>query len=205
MVLGRLFGGAGSRAGHADSAAAKGQPDPDTAALRRIVAQLESLPAEQRKFVAGFAYILGRVANADMQILPEEVQLIERTVMDVAKLPEAEAVLVVEIALNHTALYGGTDNYVITREFARTVAREDLERLMRCAFAVGAADNTINAEESAELDEIGNELGFTDSEVRVFRAEFHDSFAAVREVRRALPAEHDAATGSVPSEDKTPG
>ena len=84
MVLGRLFGGAGSGAGHADAAAARGQPDPDTAALRRIVAQLESLPAEQRKFVAGFAYILGRVANADMKILPEEVQLMERTVMEVA-------------------------------------------------------------------------------------------------------------------------
>jgi uncharacterized tellurite resistance protein B-like protein len=201
MVLGRLFGGAGSSAGHVDAAAAKGQPDPDTAALRRIVAQLESLPADQRKFVAGFAYILGRVANADMKILPEEVQLMERTVIEVATLPEAEAVLVVEIALNHTALYGGTDNYVITREFARTVERDQLERLLRCAFAVGAADKTINGEESAELDEIGKELGFTDAEIRVFRAEFHDSFGAVREVRRALPAEH----GATPVHDTSAG
>jgi len=205
MVLGRLFGGGGSRASKGDAAAARVQADPDTAALRRIVAQLESLPAEQRKFVAGFAYILGRVANADMQILPEEVQLMERTVMDVAKLPEAEAVLVVEIALNHTALYGGTDNYVITREFARTVARDELERLLRCAFAVGAADNTINAEESAELDEIGKELGFTDAEIRVFRAEFHDSFGAVREVRRALPAEPGATGDGSASEEKASG
>lgn len=202
-MLGRLFGGSGNGAGQAQVPAvgnAVGPGDPDTAALRRIVAQLDSLPAEQRKFVAGFAYILGRVANADMSILPAEVRLMEQTVIEVAELPEAEAVLVVEIALNHAALYGGTDDYVITREFSRMATRVQLERLLRCAFTVGAADDSINAAESAALDEIGRELGFTDPEVRLMRAEFKDSFSAVREVRRALEIEgqtspHQDATG----------
>jgi hypothetical protein len=35
----------------------------------------------------------------------------------------------------------------------------------------------------------------------VFRAEFHDSFGAVREVRRALPAEH----GATPVHDTSAG
>ena len=194
-MLGRLFGGSGSGARQAQVPAVGtgvGPGDPDTAALRRIVAQLDSLPAAQRKFVAGFAYILGRVANADLIVSPEEVRLMESTVMEVGELPEAEAVLVVQIALNHEALYGGTDNYLITREVSRMASRAELEKLLRCAFAIGAADTLINAEESAELDEIGKELGFTDPEIRVFRAEFHDAFGAVRQVRRALPAGPDA-------------
>jgi tellurite resistance protein len=191
-MLGRLFGGSGSGGSQAQGPArvdAAGPGDPDTAALRRIVAQLDSLPVEQRKFVAGFAYVLGRVANADMTIAPAEVRLMETTVIEVAQLPEAEAVLVVQIALNHAALYGGTDDYVITREFSRSATRDQLERLLRCAFTVAAADDSINAAESAALDEIGRELGFTDPEIRLMRAEFKDSFSAVREVRRALEVE----------------
>lgn len=183
MLLGRLFGGTASAARHSD--AAEGASEADAATLRRIVTQLDGLTPEQRTFVAAFAYVLGRVANADLTISPAELELMERTVMGVAGLSEAEAVLVVQIALNHTTLYGGTDDYTITREFARMSTREQLGQVLRAAFAIGAADLTINAQESAELDEIGRELGFSDAEVRSLRAEYTESFAAVREVRRA--------------------
>jgi hypothetical protein len=194
MVLGRLFSKPGVPAPAIDASAVRGPSDADTAALRRIVSQLDELPPGQRKFVAGFAYILGRVAAADLSISPEEVGLMERTVMDVAGLPEPQAVLVVQIALNHTTLYGGTDDYVITREFAQNADRDQLERALRCAFAIGAADETINAHESAELNELGRELGFTDEEIRRFRAEFSDKFSAVHQVRRASETEGESRT-----------
>jgi uncharacterized tellurite resistance protein B-like protein len=189
MVLGRLFNRPGEAAQPIDVSAVRGHSEADTAALRRIVSQLQELPQDQRKFVAGFAYTLGRVANADLSVSPEEIALMERTVMEVAGLPEPQAVLVVQIGLNHTILYGGTDDYVITREFAQNASREQLEQLLRCAFTIGAADESINANESAELNELGRELGFTDEEVRRFRAEFRDKFSAVQEVRRAGEAE----------------
>lgn len=189
MVLGRLFGNSDSGSGRPAASAAPSSPDRDTAALRRIVAQLEALPPDQRKFVAGFAYVLGRVANADLTVGPEETSLMERTIMEVAELPEAQAVLVSQIALNHAALYGGTDDYVITREFNRLATRDQREKLLRCSFAIGAADQTINAEESAELDEIGQELGFEDVEIRAIRTEYKESFAAVRNVRQAAADE----------------
>ncbi len=192
MVLGQLFKGQSGQTPTIDPETVKGVDETDTAALRRIVAQLQELPAEERKFIAGFAYVLGRVANADMTIAPEEVSQMERVVKAIGGLPEAQAVLVVQIALNHAMLYGGTDDYVITREVSRTATREQLERLLRAAFTVGAADQTINAEESAELDEIGAELGFTDAEVRAMRAEFKESFSAVRAARQAAAASEPA-------------
>ncbi|MEA2621322.1 MAG: hypothetical protein QOH61_232 [Chloroflexota bacterium] len=184
MVLRRLFGAPGLNAAPADASELRGSTDAETAALRRIVAQLDALPAEQRRYVAGFAYVLSRVANADLDISPGEVALMERTVMDVAGLPEAQAVLVVQIARHHAELYGGTDDYVLTREFGQFATPEQRESLLRCCFTIAAADRTINAQESAELDELGRELGFADQEVRQLRAEFKDQLGAVQELRR---------------------
>lgn len=184
-MLGQLFKGQGDQTPTIDPATVRGTDETDTAALRRIVAQLQELPADQRKYIAGFAYVLGRVANADMDVSAVETQLMERTVMETGGLPEAQAVLVVQIALNHAVLYGGTDDYVITREVARTTTEEQRERLLRSAFAVGAADQSITSDESSELDMIGRELGFADAQIRALRLEYKDSFAAVRLVRQA--------------------
>jgi tellurite resistance protein len=192
VVLGQLFKGKGEPTPTIDPQAVKGVDETDTAALRLIVAQLQELPVDERKFVAGFAYVLGRVANADMSIAPEEVAQMEKVVMAIGGLPESQAVLVVQIALNHTMLYGGTDDYTITREVAKTATPEQLQRLLRAAFTVGAADETINAEESAELDMIGRELGFADPEIRAMRAEYKDSFSAVQAARRAAAASEPA-------------
>ena len=52
-----------------------------------------------------------------------ETRAIERIVMDRSQLPEAQAVLVVQIAKSQNLLFGGTEDYVVTREFARTATR----------------------------------------------------------------------------------
>jgi tellurite resistance protein len=192
VVLSQLFKGKPDQTPTIDPETVKGVDETDTAALRRIVAQLQELPADERRFIAGFSYVLGRVANADMTIAPEEVAQMEKIVMAIGGLPESQSVLVVQIALNHAMLYGGTDNYVITREVSRTATPEQLKRLLRASFVVAAADQTIDAEESAELDEIGRELGFADPEIRAMRAEFKDSFAAVRAARQAAASSQPA-------------
>ena len=166
----------------------------ETDTVRRIVAQLETLPLDQRRFIAGFAYVLGRTAEADLSVSADEVALMERTVMDVSGLSEAQAVLVVEIARSQAELFGQTEDFLVTREFARTASQEDRERLLRCAFSVGAADGSITSPESAEINEIGKELGFTPGEVDGIRTEFRDQLSAVQAVRRAATAEAGSAT-----------
>lgn len=160
-------------------------PDTDTETIRRIAAQLGELPVERRRSIAGFAYILGRAAHADLTISPEEVAFIERTMMDVGGLPEAQAVLVVEIARAQAEIHGATEDYLVTREFAASASLEDRQRLLRFAFTVTAADDTITAEESAELNEIGKELGFTAAEVDAVRVDFADQLSAIQLMRRS--------------------
>jgi hypothetical protein len=108
--------------------------------------------------------------------------------VEVGQLTEAQAVLVVEMARNMAVLYGATDDYVVTREFANTATREQRENLLRTAFAVGAADDTITAAEVAELNQIGKELGFRSDEVDGIRDEFRDQLAAIQAMRAARGA-----------------
>jgi hypothetical protein len=206
MVFRRLFGG-GSEPEPDPSAPVARPPSADmneTETVRKIVGQLESLPIEQRRFVAGFAYVLGRAANADLTFEPVEVAAIEHAVMDVAGLTESQAVLVTEIARTQAELYGATEDFLVTREFARTASQEDRERLLRTAFAIGASDQTITSTESAELNEIGKELGFTDAEVDAIRNEYRDSLSVVQTMRRMTVAAAEETPAEQAPGEQTP-
>jgi uncharacterized tellurite resistance protein B-like protein len=149
----------------------------DTATVRRIAAKLEHLDAETAKYLAAFAYVLARVAHADLEIDDAETNAIERAVRGLASLSEAEAALAVEIAKSQARLLGGTENYVVTREFRRISTREQRGELLQCLYAVAAADGVISAEESAEIAAIGEELGFTRSEANSLRSVYRDKLS----------------------------
>jgi tellurite resistance protein len=189
MVLRGLFGGHSQPEHPADPAPqARGSIDPatrDSESIRRISDELEALPVEQRRYVAGFAYVLARVAHADLEVSDVELGYMEHAVVEIGHLSEAQAVLVVQMARNMNELYGATDDFVVTREFAQTASREQREDLLRTAFAVGAADDSITAAEVAELNEVGKELGFRSDEVDDLRDEFRDQLAAIQAMRAA--------------------
>jgi uncharacterized tellurite resistance protein B-like protein len=188
VVLRRFLGlppeGANGDPVAADPRAPELPPGLETATVRRIVAELEALPEGERRYLAGFAYLLSRAAHADLHITPEEVALMERTVMDLGGLPEAEAVLAVEIAKSQNQLYGGTEDFLVTREFRAHTTEEQRLRVLRCCFAVGAVDGSISAEEYAELSQIATELGFTREQLNAVRSEFRDRFEAIRRMRQ---------------------
>jgi len=105
-------------------------------------------------------------------------------VVEVGGLTEAQAVMVVQIARSQAELQGATEDYLVTREFAAAASLEDRQKLLRLAFSVGAVDDSISAEESAEINEIGKELGFTPSEIDSVRMEFADKLSVIQEMRR---------------------
>ena len=187
MVLRSLFGG-GNKQPDEPEVAKTPSPAADIESLRRIAGELDAMPVDDRRYIAGFAYVLARAAHADLEISPVELAYMEKAVVEVGHIPAAQAVLVVEMARNMAELYGATDDYVVTRAFAQNSTREQRERLLRTAFAVGAADDSITAAESAELNEIGKELGFRSDEVDEIRNEFRDQLAAIQAMRRARGA-----------------
>ena len=157
----------------------------ETATARRIVARLEALPPDEARYLACFAYVMSRAANADFDISAEETALMEQFAVESGGLDEAQAVLVVEMAKLQARSQGGTEDFVVTREFRSISTPEQRRALVRCCFAVAAADGTIVAEEASVVNEIARELDLEPNEVNTLRDEFHEQLSAVQAVRRA--------------------
>jgi len=149
----------------------------DTETVRRIAAQLERLPADKARYLASFAYVLARVAHADLEIDASEVAEMERIVHEAAHLSDAEAALVVQIAKSQAQHLGGTENYIVTREFREMATKEQRGELLECIYAVAAADGTISAEETAEIQLVAEELGFTRPEANALRSRYRDKLS----------------------------
>jgi uncharacterized tellurite resistance protein B-like protein len=149
-----------SRSGHTASA--------DTETVRKIVTALENMDPERARYIAAFAFILCRVARADLRISPGETEIMERVVMERSNLPEDQAILVVQMAKTQNTLFGGTENFLVTREFNKIATYEDKITLLHCLFAV-AADDMISTVEDNEISRICSELQIS-----------HDDFVAVR-------------------------
>ena len=181
MALGKFLGGAG-RAG--DSISTAGLAARDTETVRRIAGQLDAMPVDRARFLAAFAYILTRAAAADMDISQAESRAIEQLVAEHGGLPESQAVLVAQIARNQSLLYSGTEDYLVTRQFRELASDADRLALLRCCYIVGAADDTITAQESDTLQQIAKELDLDRDAVNTIRNEFAPKLAAIQQILR---------------------
>ena len=152
----------------------------DTETVRRIAGQLDALPVDRARYLAAFAYILTRAAAADLEISEVEARAIERLVEEYGDLPEAQAVLVTQIARNQSLLYSGTEDYLVTRQFRELASEDDRRSLLRCCYLVGSADDTITAQESDTLQQIAKELDLDRDAVNVIRNEFAPKLAAIQ-------------------------
>ncbi|HEX7185514.1 MAG TPA: TerB family tellurite resistance protein [Thermoanaerobaculia bacterium] len=155
----------------------------DTETVRRIVSELRALDPERARYIAAFAFILARAANADLEISAEETARMERILQDVGHLPEAQAVLAVEIAKNQSRLSGGTENFLVTREFREVATREQCRELLDCLFAVSAADHSISGAEEAQIRQTASELGFSLNEYVEVRSAWNDKRDLLRGLR----------------------
>lgn len=150
-----------------------------TETVRRIVDALERIEPERARHIAAFAYLLGRVAHADRATAPEEVRLMERIVMDRGSLPEDLAVLVVQIARTQNMLFGGTEDFLVAREFGQSASVEEKLALLDCLYAVSAADRSITTVEDNEIARVAAEL-------RIEHADLVRARVAYKEYLRVL-------------------
>ena len=156
----------------------------DTATVRRIVARLEALPPDEARYLAGFAYVMSRAAHADLDISEAETAAMERAVLDLGGLDEAQAVLVVQLAKLQARTHGETEDFVVTREFSRIATPEQKLALLRCCFLVAVADGSVSAEEATVVNQIARELDVTRSDLNAVREEFVERFSAIQLMRR---------------------
>ena len=133
-------------------------PGGDSDGIRRIEQALAGLDPARARYIACFSYILTRSARADYQITDDEARAMERIVAERGGIPPAQAAAVVEIARIHALRSGGTDDFLVTRQFNEIASHEQKCALVDCLFAVSAVDQSILTVEDNEIRRIANEL-----------------------------------------------
>ncbi len=154
---------------------------PETETVRKIVQALDQMDPARARYIAAFAYLLSRVAHADLRISPEETEAMERIIMERGGLPPEQAILVVQMAKTQNKLFGGTENFLVTREFNRIAAREQKLALLHCLFAVSSADRNISNLEDHEIRNIASELLLTHQDFIDVRLAYREYLAVLKD------------------------
>jgi uncharacterized tellurite resistance protein B-like protein len=152
----------------------------ETETVRKITEALDRLDPQRARYIAAFSYLLGRVAHADLKISPEESRMMERIVVERGKLPEEQAVIVVQIAKTQNILFGETENYLVSREFNNMASLEEKLALIDCLFAVAAADKSIATIEDNEVSQIADELKVEHRDFIAVRSTYRDYLAVLK-------------------------
>ena len=154
----------------------------DTDSVKVLAAQLDELPPARARYVAAFAYVLGRAANATGAMSDVERARCPRSRSRRPR-PRARAA-----HRRHRGIlageFGATEDFLVAREFKAISTMEEREQLLRCCFLVMAADDEIDATESWLANRLAEELDVERPDLNAIRDEFHEQLSSVREVRR---------------------
>lgn len=151
-------------------------------AVQAVADRLDGLDPERARLVAALAMVLARAARADMEASPRERALIATILQEHAELSADQADLVTELVTHRTQLFTTSEAYLATREFKRLATSRELDCILRCLFAVCAADDSIALAEEEEVRQVASELGFTHEQFVAARSAFREQ----REVLRGL-------------------
>jgi uncharacterized tellurite resistance protein B-like protein len=158
----------------------------DTDAIRKIIQSLDLLDPQQARFIAAFAYLLSRVARADLNISDEETKVMERILMEHSALNAEQAMLAVQMAKTQNILFGSTENFLVAREFNDMAGHEEKIRLLDCIYAVAAADGSISTLEANEASQIANELRIEHHDLIAVRSKYRNMLAVLKDSNQDL-------------------
>ena len=89
--------------------------------------------------------------------------------------------IVVQMAKSQNLLFGGTENYLVTRELNRIASREQKLALVDCLFAVSAADRSISTVEDNAIRQICAELRLEHRDFIDVRSRYREHLAVLKE------------------------
>lgn len=161
----------------------------DRAVLDTVSAELETLSPERARYVAAFAYLLGRVAGADLHTSDAELVVMKKLVSEEGGLAAHEAAAVVTLALKEHHTFGGTHNGAVSREFSAAATRDERLGLLRCLYAVSSADESITVKEDNEIRRITEELRLEHADFVRARQEVRQHLAVLRAHASSGPAQ----------------
>jgi uncharacterized tellurite resistance protein B-like protein len=144
---------------------------PDQTPLRDLIETLEHLEPDRARHLARFAYLLGRIAHADLHVSPEETRAMEALVVREGGLSAEQAVVVVGLARSAHLMFGSSADFEVAREFGTEASYDEKLALARCLFHVAATDQTISVAEESEIHRVATLLKILPQDLTALRVE----------------------------------
>ena len=154
----------------------------ETQSVHMIAAALSGLPPARARYVAAFAYLLGRAANANLEVSDAERKEMGH-IAEEAGLDAETGKLVMDLSATLSGEFGATEDFLVTREFKAISTMEERHRLLRACFLVMAADDEIDATEAWLVNRVAEELDVERADLNRIREEFYDRLSGVRAAR----------------------
>mgnify|MGYP001171478982 CR=1 FL=1 len=156
-----------------------------TEVVQRIAALLEGLEPEHARYLGAFAYLLARVAHIDNELTEAEVGAMRALLAREGDVEAHDAHVVVDLAQALSRAERGTEDFRVAREFSRIATREQQLGLIRCLFAVAAADATVSLAEDNEIRRVTQELGIEHEDFIRARLAVREHLSVTRPPARA--------------------
>jgi len=157
----------------------------EPASLIEISAQLDAIPEDEARFVAAFSYLLARIAGTDLRTDDAERDAMAHRLETFAGIDAGQATLLATTAIEAAATHRASDDHLVARAFKDMSGDSERIRLLRCLYAVAAADDNISAAEDNEIFEVARSIGVRRLDVVALRSEFKEHLGSLK----TLPSE----------------
>jgi uncharacterized tellurite resistance protein B-like protein len=158
--------------------------DSEPESLKEIATLLDARPPEEARFVAAFSYLLARVASADLRTDDTERDAIADRLEKFAHVEPDQAKLLARTAIQAAVENSASDDHLVARAFRDMSERPERLRLLRCLYAVAAADETITSLEDNEIFEVATAIGVDRKDVVALRSEFKEHLGSMKALAR---------------------
>jgi len=142
--------------------------------FRELEKCFSDLTEQEIKFIAGFSGLLGRVALADMILEEEELEKIRQILNRETSISAARVDRIVNLLKMNADEYFGSENVYYTRLINASSDKKQKMDVLNALFAVAAANESVSAEEEAEMKLIADGLRLTHPEYIDVRLKYRD-------------------------------
>jgi uncharacterized tellurite resistance protein B-like protein len=126
--------------------------------LRGTLAHLDTLDAATDGYLNALAFILHRVAAADDHVCEQELDRMEKILIDHASLSSSEAVLTVEMAKLRGQIADCCCSYTASRHMRSLLDDKGRARMRGFLQSVAEADGLVRRSEMNKIAQIASEL-----------------------------------------------
>jgi uncharacterized tellurite resistance protein B-like protein len=129
------------------------------ATVRRALDVLHALDPATAEYLNALAFVLMRVADADLMVCDREARCVEEILVDHAGLRPEQAILVVEIARHRCRIADCGSSYGVSRQLRVDLDQDHRDMVVGFLRAVAGADGSVSGSEEQVISQISSELG----------------------------------------------